>query len=238
MKKQRFKYYLAFLLLGSLLANTLTVYAQNSVVEYYLEDAKGYAAIYRGEMEYFYNSNIYDNQPYYISSEFVDAVVVYNKREYHNQRVRLDTYTDNFLILSPDGYSIVLDRKKVEKVTYHSREIIRYNPPANSGLKEGYYLSLFSGNQLSLLGKERAMKRILPSKVEFTFDRSTRYYLIRNGQHYQVKNRGSFTKLFPEFKKQIKKFSKDNQLNFRENREYSLAALGRYCNELLDAQNH
>lgn len=238
MKNHRSRCYLAILLLINLTAGTFVLHAQNNIIEHYLKETKGYAAIYRGKMEHFYSSSIYENQPYYISDEFVDATVIYNKREYCNQKIRFDTYMGHFLILSPDGYSIILDKKKVEKVQFHNREIISYTPPADSGLKEDYYLSLFEGNQLLLLGREKASVRVLSSKIEFTFDKHTRYYLIRNGQCHQVKNRKSFTKLFPEFKKQIKAFAKENQLNFKEDREYSLAALGRHCNELLNIQKH
>jgi len=52
-----------------------------------------------------------------------------------------------------------------------------------------------------------------------------------------VKNKGSFSKLFPKYKKQINQFVKNNNLNFNKNTDISLASLAGYCEELITSTN-
>lgn len=215
---------------------SINVFSQNNQAASYLGKVDNYAALYRGEIEYFYNPYIYKSQPYYISGDFVTGDLYYDGKYYPKQRLRLDNYKGQLLILTPKNQSIILDFRKFEKARIHEKEIISHYPPEVSGLKTGYYISLYDGERIMLLGKEKYNFRILPSQIEYIFDRSMNYYLIYNEKYHSVKNKRSFTRLFPEFKKQINQFSKREKLDFRERREYSLAMLSEYCDQLTNSQ--
>jgi hypothetical protein len=66
-----------------------------------------------------------------------------------------------------------------------------------------------------------------------SFTQKKQYYLLYNDQYNKVKDKGSLSKLFPQYKKQINKFSKAHSLNFKKNTKGSLTALAGYCEELL-----
>jgi hypothetical protein len=50
---------------------------------------------------------------------------------------------------------------------------------------------------------------------------------------YEVTNMRSVLKLYPGLEKELKRFSKMNSLNFKENRQSSLVSLVKYADELL-----
>lgn len=228
--KKRYAYFIITCLIA------INSYGQSSAIKDYLNQAKGHTTIYRGEIEYFYNPYMYKAQPYYISDQFVDADLYYNNRVYKNVRMRYDTYKGNFLILTPQNNSVILDLRKIEKVNIYGKDIIKLTPPQESGLKADFYIHHVDGKNLKIISREKSNSRILPTKIDYTFDKSSRYYAIYNNKYYSFKNKKSFTRLFPQFKKEINKFIKSNQINFSENREQSMTQVGTFCDELLNTE--
>lgn len=224
------------ILYGFLSLGSINAFSQNNQAGSYLHQVENYAAVYRGEIEYFYNPYIYKNQPYYISGDFVTGDLFYDNKYYPNQRMRLDTYRGQMLLLTPRNQSIILDFRKFEKAKIHDKEIISHYPPEGSGLKAGYYISFYQGENVALLGREKHDVRVLPTQIEYIFDRSMNYYIFHKEKYHSVKNRKSFTRLFPEFKKQIKQYSKKERLDFQEQREYGLTLLSEYCDQLINSK--
>lgn len=224
-----------FVCCGLLLVNFIAGLAQNDkVVQEYLKQAKDHSVIYNGELETVYTSIQYENTPYYVSDEFVPGHIYYKKNSYPNQRVRLDLYKDQLIVLTPENnYSVVVKSDKVKKVILHNKTFIYHTPPPKSGMKTGYYSLLHDGDNLKLLGRETFLLNQPSDRVTYDFFSSTKYYIFYNGEYHQVKNKRSFTKLFPAYKKQINKFVSEQSLDFRQHPEKSLVVLSKYCEELI-----
>jgi hypothetical protein len=127
----------------------------------------------------------------------------------------------------------------------YNKTFVRLVPPKESGLKEGYYIQLMETGKMQLLCKiEYIFQSPQPSQVQSnqqklmnSFAQKTQYYLFYNNQYYKVKDKGSFSRLFPQYKKQIKKFSRDHSLDFKKNADKSLLSLAGCCEELLTPTN-
>jgi hypothetical protein len=207
--------------------------AQDTTVENYLQKAGVYADIYNGKVEAFYNPLLYDNLPYYFNSDFTDASIVYKNNYYPSQKVRLDLFKEQLIVLLPEKrYGIILNSQQVESVYMYNKTFVWMTPPKESGLKQGFYIRLAKGENAQLFCRENFTLQ-QNQELIYTFDHKKRYYLSCNDQYYTVKNKNSFTKIFPQYKKQINQFSKDKSLNFKEKQDESLTALAGYCNELL-----
>ena len=109
------------------------------------------------------------------------------------------------------------------------------NAPKESGIKSGFYIQLMEGEKITLFCKIGFSIR--QKQITTIFDQSIRYYVLYNGKYYTVKNKGSFSKLFPQYKKQINQFAKNNKLNFGQNAEKSLTSISEYCEELIKQTN-
>jgi hypothetical protein len=215
--------------------------AQDDPVMNYLQQAKGNAEIFNGRMEAFYSIVQYKDLPYYMNANFTEATIVYRNNYYPNQRVRLDLFHEQLIILEPEKlYGIILDSHNVDKVFMYNKTIVWLIPTKESGLKSGYYIHLFEGNKLQLYCKEKYLpQQIFQShSVINSFEHNVRYYLFYNNKYYPVKNKGSFYKIFPQYKKQINKYVKDNKLNFNQNMDISLTSLTGYCEGLLISMNN
>jgi len=222
------------------------VNAQNNLAENYLKQAGDYAAIYNGRMESPYSSLLYDNLPYYINSDFTDATLVYRNTYYPNQKARLDLFKDQLILLPPEKrFGVILYSPDVTKVTVYNKTFIWLTPSKESGLKTGYYIQLLDHGNMQLLCRMEFMlqqpqvNQMQPNQQKLTsnFIQKTQYYLFYDNRYYKVKNNGSFSKLFPRYKKQINKFSKDHSLDFKKDADVSLTALAGYCYELLTSTN-
>jgi len=228
------------------------VNAQDNLAVNYLNRAGDYADIYNGRMEAVYNSMLYDNVPYYTdpdyfdNSAFTDAAVVYRNIYYPNQKAHLDLYKEQLVILPPDKkFGVILNSQDVQRVYMYNKTFVRLTPPKESGLKEGYYIQLFDKDKMRLLCKvdfslqlpQTTQQQVGLQRLANTFAKKTQYYLFYNNLYNKVKDKGSFSKLFPQYKKQFNKFSKTHSLNFKKDTDKSLTALAGYCDELLTSTN-
>ena len=208
--------------------------AQDSPVENYLSQANDFAEIYNGKIEPVYHSLIYENLPYYNNSDFTEASIVYRDSYYPNQKVRLDLFKEHLIILPLEQrHGIILSSQNVSKVFIYNRTFVLLNPKKDSGIKKGYYIHLFEGKKIQLYRKETFSIR---QKQKYdSFDLSINHYVFFNNRYYSVKNKTSFSKIFPLYKKQINQYVKSNKLRFGQNAELGLTLLASYCEELINS---
>jgi len=214
--------------------------AQETVVSNYLQEAGTFAEIYNGRIEAAYNMVLYENLPYYKNSDFTEVTVFYRKNYYPNQKARLDLFREQLVVVPPGKqYAVVVGAKNVEKICMYGKTFVWISPPKEHRLKEGYYMQLKDGGKTQLFCKETYLpqKRTQYPNVTFRFDHKIQYYLQYNNQYHAVKNKASFTKIFPQYKKQINKFVKGHSLDFKQNPDGSLIVLANYCEELLNLTN-
>jgi len=239
------RYHRILFIIGITIVCYTHLFAQENPVENYLQQVGNYADIYNGKIETYYNILLYENLPYYRSPDFTEATVIYRKNYYPNQKVRLDLFREQLLLLAPEKQiGIILNSSNVEKVIMYGKTFLWLNPAKESGLKQGYYIHLLEGKKMQLFCKESYILQQNPlvygdRNIKFyRFDHNARYYLLYDGLYYMVKNDGSFSKLFPQYKKQIKQFTKERKLNFKkENRDTSFVSLTGYCEELITSTN-
>ena len=230
----------AYIILCVIIICCAYINAQDDPVTNYLQQAGAYAEIYNGRMEAVYNMLQYESLPYYVNADFTEATIVYRKNYYPNQKVRLDLFKEQ-LVIMPFGkqHAVVVSSSSVEKVYMYEKTFVWLAPPRESGLKTGYYIQLSDGKKMKLFCKEKyfLQQRLQQTGAVSYFEREIRYYLLYNSRYYVMKNKGSFSKLFPQYKKQINIFVKDHQLNFKRKMDESLISLAGYCEELLNLTN-
>jgi len=216
------------------------VSAQDSPVENYFQQVGDYADIYNGRLETAYNTLQYKDLPYYKSVDYTDATIIYKNTVYPGQKVRLDLYKEQLILLSPGKrYGIILNPQHVGKVYMYDKTFVWLVPPKESGLRDGYYIQLWEGKEIQLFSKvDYSVQEDKSSRrTYYYFEQKTRHYLSYNDRYYAVKNRASFTRIFKQHKKQINKYYRNSRLNFKQDGDKSLTSLAEYCEGLLSLQN-
>ncbi len=238
------------------------IYAQHKVAETYMDKVGDYSTVYMGRVEAIYNSRVYENLPYYKpvdpfskeyqtgtgfsmkdqrklesyknqdvkNSDFVSGEMMYKNRFYSSQQLKLDLYKECLIILAPGNhYGVILDSRDVQSATLYGKTFVWYDTLPND-LKPGFYMQLHQGKDVTLLCKiSLSMQKNLTTS---RFSSKERFYLLHEGNYYSVKNKNSFTKIFPKYKNQINQFSKERKLDFNSDTEKSLALLAQYCESL------
>ena len=233
-----------FFLALALIINTFLLNAQtNSVSDDYLKKVESYAEIYNGKIEMLYSPKQYNNFPYYFNSDFTEGEITYRKNIYSKQQVRLDLYKEQLIVVIPEKhYRVVVNPEGLERVSLYGKTFVWRVSSQKNKLKTGYYMVLFEGKDLGLFYKENFSPRgserqdmITGRRISvFDFDKKTQYYVWYKDQYHSVKNKNSIKKLFPQYKKQIDRFLKENRLDFSNNKDYSLTLLSSYCEELMN----
>ena len=111
---------------------------------------------------------------------------------------------------------------------------IAHDTTSKSSIPTGYYEVLLD-NQVKLLAKRRKRIQEQPSQgaVNAEFTTIDRYYLQVGPEFYPVKGKSSVLGIFPEQRKALQKFVRDNKLTFaKSQREADLLALTRYYSTL------
>ena len=218
------------------IACCVSVNAQDEAIMNYLRHTGDYAEIYNGEVESVYNVLQYSSFPYYMSPDFTNASIVYKNNSYPNQKVRLDLFKEQLILVLPEKqFAIIVNSKDVDSVHMYNRTFVRLDPPKKSGLRQGFYIQLMDSEKIQVYRKDHF--NIDRRKQKYTFELKTQYYLLYEDRYYTVKNKNSFSKIFTQHKKQIDKFAKENKLNFEQYKDESLISLAAYCEELITSTN-
>lgn len=230
------------LLLICLFCNLLQVIAQINPVSEYLKASKDYAVIYNGEIELGYNSNTYENFPYFQGPDFVPGEITFMHKTYPGQQIRLDLHKDQVIVTTPQGHlCMIVDTEEIDSIRLHNTTFIHHRSSADNKLESGFYQLLHNGKQFTLLARKKyaankvPAERLIQVKASPTdyFTYNEKYYLKYNGEYYPIANQKSFGKLFPAYKKSINRHCKKQRLKFRKEAESSLISLTDYCEDLI-----
>jgi hypothetical protein len=100
-------------------------------------------------------------------------------------------------------------------------------------LDEGFYEPIYIG-QLKLYAKRGKKKQETVSQYQSTIQYVDRneYYLKMGEQYHVVGNKRSILSLFPQNKREIRKYLRKNNISFYEEPELALVSAVTYCDHL------
>lgn len=198
-------------------------------------EAGDHSAIYSGKVAYTYSKQRYANVPYWETEEYRTGTLSFEGRVYTDVQLRYDPFRKALNVLSPvNRVSVVADARKVD---YFILNGVRFVPDA----REGFILELHDGKYVKLISKVNcgAGQDEVKNNVSFrSFKTKEIYTLTVDGVSYDVKKRSSFIKRFPDHKKQLKRYAKENELDFSDHKRESFTALARYAETLIKADRH
>lgn len=192
-------------------------------------EAGDQAEMFSGKLEHGYSSTIYINHPYWLSDEFSTGNVMFKGLLYKDVLLRYDALLKQLVVNIPvKGSNVCVPMHLVEKFTLGNTDYERRN---------GEFVAvLFSSPRMELIEQIHiTMKSALEYgvKVRCEFNRDVKYYVLRGGQMHEVNKLRSVLKLYPEFKRELRRFAKMHYLDFKEHRQSSLNSMIEYADELL-----
>ena len=190
------------------------VYTQQSLSDEFRKVAGDYAALYTSKVEVGYSPYLYINHPYWDTDEFKKGAVCYGGL----------VYTDLKRIL------LQVDMRKVDYFIIGDKKFVPHNDTFAAILYDSPQMRLTQYVQCKM-GTPVEKGRISYRQ----FEKPARFVLSKDGVDHTVTSRSSFLKLFPAYKKQLKKYAKEEQLSFNTLfRAESLTELTRHADSLIN----
>ena len=216
------------LVVGCLMCGKMNAQHQQLFDEY-RRKAGDQAEMFVGKVEPGYPPTIYLAHPYWLFDEFFPGDVVYNGLLYKSVPVRYDTYLKRLVVNTPNKrMNVYVPMNLVEKFTLGGTEFSwRYGE---------IVAILFSSSRMELVEQVNvALKENIKAQgqVMYDFNRDVRYYVLRGGEVYEVDKLRSVLKLFPGREKVLKRYAKENALDFKLHRQSALITMIKYADELL-----
>ena len=194
----------------------------------YFSSASNSARLYVGEVEPQYPLRLWHDSPYYgDNTAMYQGRVCYHGVVYDNVQLRFDQWTQRVVVLSPVGNVFCLPEKEYvdwfemdgHRFVRDPEDSSRYAALLCDGKTNGirFYHSMwkvYNGERL-FFGEKNTLKTLF-------FEEHYSLY-TPDGKRHDVKRASDVIKLFPEQKKQIKQFVRQNRLSFSKKvREESL----------------
>lgn len=207
------------------------VYTQQAFFDEFKKAAGDYAALYTNKVEVGYSPYFYINHPYWDTDEFQNGAVCYDGALYTDVQLRYDTFKKQLIVITPEKRILLqVDMRKVNYFIIEDKKFVPHGDIFAAQLYDSPQMGL-TQYVLCRMGASVEKNRISYKQ----FDKTVRFVLSKEGVEHTVTSRSSFLKLFPDHKKQLKKYAKDHFLSFGIlYRAETLTALTQYADSLIN----
>jgi outer membrane receptor for ferrienterochelin and colicin len=190
------------------------------------QEHSNYARLYVGAVEPQYQSWLWYDNPYYKENTNVyHGRISYYGVVYDDVLLRFDQYRQRVVVLSPGG--LVFCVPDQEFVDWFEMDGHRYVHNPKDSLQYAAQLCDGSTNGIRLYYHEwkvyNGYKKIVGENSSVMTLRTQNFYSLMtpDGMMHPVKRASDVTRLFPEQKKQIKQFVRQNRLSFSKGKRES-----------------
>ena len=175
-----------------------------------------------------------DGIPYYQADEWKKGTVVYNGIEYRNVDLKYDLVKDLVIVAHPDGYSsFSLYSPRVSTFSLGESTFIYIRSGGDPTTPApGFYQVLLQG-PLTVLARhsKRIEEQALAGKVEWKFTAYDRYYILKDGKYYSLRNEGTLLAFAGQRRKEAKQALKNQQIRFKKAPEQAILTVVQYSNQ-------
>ncbi|MCK9628129.1 MAG: hypothetical protein M0R37_06015 [Bacteroidales bacterium] len=190
----------------------------------FMESAGSNSALFKGAAPLLYRF-VYTGTYYAYEKTYLEGDVLYNGKHYKGVRLNLNSHLDELIVWDEaNKRSVQLKKDHVKQFTIGTRKFINVKEPDVSGMiHPGYYQLLYNNSVMvykkivkvyteSINQEYIASNRGLIKK----FVSSVRYFLINQDGTYIIRRKKDILNLYPEKKKEIRKYIRSNDLYFNE----------------------
>jgi len=172
--------------------------------------------------------------PFYVSPAYANGSAVFNNVVYNDIALRYDLLRDELTVRDPRQVSILLEPAKVQEATVNGARLIAYDADEWQGIPACNYLIMMYD------GKYPVVKKIMLAYhsdvsthgVDAYYMVSERLYIRRDGYCYPAGNKRALLRCFPDRRKEINTFIKQQKLRFGTGYDSSIIAVAKYLETL------
>lgn len=175
-----------------------------------------------------------DQNPFFEESWDRNGAITYEGRLYNGIGLIYNASEDLLLLWLEDirkggTKSLLINQQKVDSFVVHNQKFLNYRH-IEIGSK-GFYKRVMQGTNLTCYSKYSKKGNL--EELEYVYEEKSQYWIKYKGEFYEYKNYSTLHKLFPEHKKQIRKYLNENRVIARKDRERFLQLMLYHCDSLL-----
>lgn len=207
----------------------------NNVLTAYKKQVQDNLHIFNG-IEYLRSGHGVKGTAFFEADSLLPGSVFYDGRLYEDIPLRYDVVTDDVVI---ENYTKNNEMKLVpEKLGYfyvaqHLFVRITADSLLPSFITTGFYEKLYDG-KLSVFARHQKIRKqsVTASENEAKYIEYNYYFAFINNTFYKSGDKNEFLALMADKKDDIRKFIKDNKINFNKKREASMVQVAEYYSQL------
>lgn len=193
--------------------------------------------LYKGSAYEVYLRPTRGNAYFNDTTALFNGTVNYDGVTYKDVPLSYDLEQDLLVSRMKDNlYRYKFDSKDVSSFDLTGHHFIRIQPAnATKLIPTGFYDELYNNNKLQLLAK---LKKIATKGTRgfgvpvLIYTLETSYFLKKDGVYYDVNSRGKFYDVLKDKQKELKKYLKDNNLDYSDSPGRAMVALANYYDTL------
>jgi len=203
--------------------------AKKNVIASYANGISAQSHLYNGSAYTEYISQN-DEHPYFID-EWIEGSVTYDEEFHDNVPLLYDISTDRIIV--DNQYSIKKVMLVFEKVSDFTIQEHHFVLLKNTPLPVGYYELGYDGpTKVYVRHRKTLQSKAVDYSIINLFEEKKLYYIYKNGTFYPVRGKGSVLGLLEDKKKDLKKFIRDNKLQFGNDKVRDISRLVQYYDQL------
>ncbi|MEX2232300.1 MAG: hypothetical protein WD824_09075 [Cyclobacteriaceae bacterium] len=193
------------------------------------------ARLYNGS-KYLAPDHTLEEHPYFFSEDWIIGDVFYDGEYFQNVPLMHDLSTSQLITEHfSSGHAIQLVQEKLQhfSMSGHYFEKIENESVGGSLPQTAFYDILYPGRTKVVARRQKFLReKIESSTIHRSFDEKNRYFIFKNGVFFPVKSKASVFRILRDKKQEMKKFLKQQNVSFKDDRELALKNLAEYYDTL------
>lgn len=203
---------------------------KDSLAGIYFRERKLTLPIYNGRQFPGY-SHLIEGFPYYLSNEWQKGSIKFEGTWYHDFPMMYDTYTDQVVGQSENGFPFIIIGDRVSEFTIGGHEFVRLGAMGTTGA--GFYQRLVKGSVNVYAKRVKLLdEKIDGLTIERKFKPSDTYYIEKAGRFYAIDRQKDLFDALKDKKPALQDELRRSDLRFKHNPEMVIVRLASYYNQL------
>lgn len=191
--------------------------------------------LYNGFQYYIYDSPFEEHQ-FFRTEDWEIGSVLYAGQLFQGVPLLYDIVKDQLVARYKQGFgNVALQSPKVGYFTLPGHTFVRVEADTGrvEGLRTGFYDQLYTGKTKVVARRAKERQQDLSDRrVVIKFPQKDVFYLYEMGEYHPVRTRKSVLSYLEDQKKPLKKYLRDHNLTFRDDREAAIRGLAAHYDEL------
>lgn len=201
--------------------------APDTLVQSYFSGVQEHALIFNGK-EYTRYGRQTTNHPYFIQEEFKDGSVCYDGIVYPQVKMRLDLYRNELTVIAPNKpYPIIVEKERVDYIKLHDHLVLNTRIKNWKNMTDNEYIVLLHDGTYPVFKKYtlKYEEQINQLAIEASFRIQEQFFICKENFCYPVKNKKSILDLFPDKKKELGNYIRQQKMNFKKQPEQAFVTI-------------